>query len=84
MDETTSLILKRYFKKPISAPASPPTISPMITTSGFASTAFKLLYPAMILAVNPAASICPETPILNRPARSATATANAAKIIGVK
>ena len=29
-------------------------------------------------------SICPETPILNKPARRATATANAAKIIGVK
>ena len=37
-----------------------------------------------MLAKNPAVNICPETPMLNKPAFNATATAREAKSIGVQ
>ena len=53
-------------------------------TSGFAITPVKELYPTMAEDTNPAANICPEIAILNKPALSAIATPSAANIIGVQ
>ncbi len=61
-----------------------PAIIPTIMTRGFAIGEGSSLYPTNILAKNPAVNICPETPILNKPAFNATATAREAKSIGVQ
>ena len=81
--ETTSLILNLYLRKPTSAPTSIPTTIPISMTSGFAITAVISEYPTVTVATKPAASICPDTPMLNSPAFCATATDKAANIIGV-
>ena len=78
------MILKRYFKYPIKPPTQAPAMIPTINTRGFAITEGISLYPTNTVAKNPAVSICPETPILNKPALNATATAREAKSIGVQ
>ena len=53
-------------------------------TNGFAIGAGIELYPISTEETKPAANIWPEIPMLNKPAFKATATPNAAKIIGVQ
>ena len=84
MEDTTSLILNLCFKNPINPPTKAPTTKQIKITNGFAIGAANVEYPIVIEATNPAANICPETPMLNKPAFNATATAKAAKIIGVQ
>ena len=84
MVETTSLILNLCLKYPTRAPTRAPITKPITTTSGFATAAGRTEYPIRIVAVNPAASICPDTPILKRPAFRAIITERAANSMGVR
>ena len=84
MVETTSLMLNLCFKYPTRAPSKAPVTNPMITTRGFAITPFKEEYPISTVERNAPASICPETPILKRPAFNAISTASAANSMGVR
>ena len=78
------MMLNLYLSHPIKAPTSAPTTIEIKSTNGFAIGAASVLYPTTTEDTNPAASICPEIPMLKSPAFNATATASAAKIIGVQ
>ena len=68
IEETTSLILKRYFKNLLKPPMQAPAIIPTIMTRGFAIGEGSLAISYEYTSKNPAVNICPETPILNKPA----------------
>ena len=77
-------MLNLYLRKPIRPPTNAPTTAATRITSGLAIGALNVLYPTVIVVIKPAASICPDTPILKSPVFKATATDNDAKIIGVQ
>ena len=84
MVETTSWIWNLYFKKPMNTPKRPPAATPISITRGLARTAFSWLYPTTEMARYPEASICPEMPMLKRPALRPTMKLREAWIMGAR